>query len=90
MSNGLWECRDCGEIIEQSKRHDDCRGYVIDIKVGKTSHGSPELDADAAKLAAEGADPGITLEDIDTMSRVIDIMEALPTFQLNEDLPGSY
>jgi transcriptional regulator with XRE-family HTH domain len=29
-----------------------------------TTHGSPELDADAAKLEAMGADPGPTLEDI--------------------------
>ena len=27
------------------------------------THGSPELDADAAKLLALGADPGPTLED---------------------------
>lgn len=29
-----------------------------------TTHGSPELDADAAKLEALGADPGPTLEDL--------------------------
>ena len=29
------------------------------------THGSPELDADAAKLVALGQDPGPTLEDLD-------------------------
>ena len=29
------------------------------------THGSPELDADAAKLLALGADPGPTLREID-------------------------
>ena len=30
-----------------------------------TRHGSPELDEDAAKLRALGADPGAELDDID-------------------------
>jgi hypothetical protein len=30
-----------------------------------STHGSPELDEDAAKLLAMGADPGLTLEDLD-------------------------
>jgi hypothetical protein len=30
----------------------------------KGTHGSPALDADAAKLEAMGADPGLTLEDL--------------------------
>lgn len=29
------------------------------------SHGSPELDADATKLLEMGADPGVTLEDLE-------------------------
>ena len=37
----------------------------LDKARGLGAHGSPELDADAAKLIAMGADPGPTLEDLE-------------------------
>ena len=40
------------------------KGLAAEPASGEATHGSPELDADAAKLAAMGADPGPTFAEL--------------------------
>jgi hypothetical protein len=67
--------RDRVEMCAQSKAADVWRERfptpiralkrrIVVTAEGCGTHGSPELDADAAKLIAQGADPGPTMEDL--------------------------
>ncbi len=53
---------------------DNCASAGLCYATGKPlagTHGSPELDEDARKLQALGADPGPTISDIASPDRVI-------------------
>lgn len=59
MTIGLSALRGCGRCDTAGFCMRD--GECLDSTYG---HGSPELDADAAKLEAMGADPGPTWDDV--------------------------